>query len=117
MPRVVDIVIPTVGRPSLAVLLDGLARSIDGSSTPPGVFLVDDRPSGDPLLPRQVGAGLRVLRSRGRGPAAARNVGWRVADAEWVAFLDDDVEVTAGWWPALLADLAGQPPEVAGVQG
>jgi histidinol-phosphate phosphatase family protein len=117
MPRVADIVIPTVGRPSLAVLLDGLACSIAGSSAPPRVFVVDDRPAGDPLFQRQVGAGLRVLRSGGRGPAAARNVGWRAAEADWVAFLDDDVEVSADWWPALLADLAGQPPEVAGVQG
>jgi HAD superfamily hydrolase (TIGR01662 family) len=115
MPRVADIVIPTVGRPSLAVLLDGLAGTL--ALPLPKVFVVDDRPTGDPLAPAQLGAGLRVLRSGGRGPAAARNTGWRAADADWVVFLDDDVEVPPGWWPALLADLAGQPPEVAGVQG
>ena len=31
-----------------------------------------------------------------RGPAAARNVGWRATATPWVAFLDDDVRARAG---------------------
>ena len=54
-----------------------------------------------------------VLRSDGRGPAAARNVGWRAATATWVAFLDDDVEVPHGWGRALAHDLAGLAEPVA----
>ncbi|MBB4662286.1 histidinol-phosphate phosphatase family protein [Conexibacter arvalis] len=58
-----------------------------------------------------------VLTSGGRGPAAARNVGWRVAAAEWVVFLDDDVVPGERWGERLLDDLRGAGAEVGGVQG
>ena len=60
-----------------------------------------------------------IVTLEGRGPAAARNAGWRAAQAtEWVAFLDDDVRGRArpggpSWWPTWPA----QPDRVAGVQG
>ena len=41
-----------------------------------------------------------------RGPAAARNTGWRATAAPVVAFVDADVEPAPGWLPALLAHLA-----------
>ena len=47
----------------------------------------------------------RVVATGGRGPAAARNRGWRAARTEWVAFLDDDVAVSPTW----SADLARRP--------
>jgi glycosyltransferase involved in cell wall biosynthesis len=49
---------------------------------------------------------VRVERSGGRGPAAARNVGWRAGTAPWVVFLDDDVVPGPGWGTALRTDLA-----------
>ncbi|SDQ04049.1 HAD-IIIA family hydrolase [Quadrisphaera sp. DSM 44207] len=101
------VVVPTVGRPSLQRLLDTLAGQ-DGPA-PAEVLVVDDRPGTDvPPLRLAGGAGWqpRVVRSRGRGPAAARNLGWRLSTAPWVAFLDDDVELPAGWARALVADLA-----------
>jgi hypothetical protein len=60
---------------------------------------------------------VEVVQSGGRGPAAARNVGWRRSDAEWVAFLDDDVMPGDRWWPTLLADLGRAGPRIGGVQG
>jgi histidinol-phosphate phosphatase family protein len=121
VPLSLDIVIPTIGRPQLAALLDSLDRTLrpDTETPLPMLYLVDDRPPGHnrPLDERRLGAGLRILRSGGRGPAAARNTGWRAGVADWVVFLDDDVEVTADWWPALLADLRDQPGSIAGVQG
>jgi HAD superfamily hydrolase (TIGR01662 family) len=62
---------------------------------------------------------VRVVLGHGRGPAAARNTGWRAlpADLPWVAFLDDDVLVGPTWCADLAADLGGQPADVAGVQG
>jgi histidinol-phosphate phosphatase family protein len=59
-----------------------------------------------------------VRRSGGRGPAAARNVGWRSVPAavEWVVFLDDDVLVDRDWLTAVRTDLE-QADDVAGVQG
>ncbi|WP_242900720.1 HAD-IIIA family hydrolase [Actinomadura terrae] len=115
------VVIPTIGRPSLRVTLHTLLTALeDGAGPAPHeIIVVDDRPEpGAPLpLPPSAGAEVRVIRSGGRGPAAARNAGWRAATTEWVAFLDDDV-VPEPKWPARLADdLAGLPPRVAGSQG
>src|SRR5215471_489014 len=52
--------------------------------------------------------GVRVLASA-LGAAAARNVGWRAASGEWVVFLDDDVEVPAGFLTAVRERLAERP--------
>jgi histidinol-phosphate phosphatase family protein len=113
-----DVVVPTVGRDSLVRLLDALGS---GSVPVPGqVLLVDDRRDrGRALLGSGVPSGVEVevLPGRACGPAAARNVGWRRARAEWVAFLDDDVVPGATWVADLLLDLAGLPPEVAASQG
>ncbi|MFC7733962.1 HAD-IIIA family hydrolase [Actinomadura keratinilytica] len=115
------VVIPTVGRASLRTvleaLLDGMAA--DPACAPERILVVDDRARpGAPLpLPPAAGDEVAVLRSGGRGPAAARNTGWRAAATEWVAFLDDDVVPAPGWPAKAAADLAGQPAEVAGSQG
>ena len=83
-----DVVIPTVGRPSLARLLDALAGQPE--PLPGRIWLVDDRPNASPgnlyvsttyELPE-----VEVLHAFGRGPAAARNAGWRASDADWIAF-------------------------------
>lgn len=63
-----------------------------------------------------VAAPLLVVDGEGRSPAAARNAGWRVADTEWVAFLDDDVVPQPGWLDRLLDDLR-LPAAVVGSQG
>ncbi len=117
----IDLVIPTIGRPSLDVLLSSLGWSVDpGRIT---LTIVDDRPADAPTLwlrPADLGvfaSCARLRRSGGRGPAAARNRGWRAGDAPWVAFLDDDVVAPIGWFDALVADLEAVGPEVGGVQG
>ena len=38
-----------------------------------------------------------------------RNAGWRAADADWIAFLDDDVAIPLDWCQRLVNDLAGLP--------
>ena len=104
----VEVVVPTVGRPSLHTALAPLAGEVP-------VVVVDDRPSGPDLaltLP-----GVRVLRSGGRGPASARNVGWRASRAEWIAFLDDDVVPPQDWVARLHRDLAACGPDVGATQG
>ncbi|MDX6243049.1 MAG: hypothetical protein QOE76_772 [Frankiales bacterium] len=112
----VTIVIPTLGRPSLTALLDSLS-ACPGPSVAE-IVVVDDRVGGGPLVAGAVGdAPVRLLRSGGRGPAAARNLGWRSARTDWIAFLDDDVVVFPDWARRLADDLVGLTPDVAGSQG
>ena len=110
------VVVPTIGRPSLEVLLDALATA--SGPRPAEVVLVDDRPTGAPLSPDRPGLPpVRVVRTGGGGPAAARNLGWRTARTDWIAFLDDDVVPDPDWYERLAADLAALPADVAGTQG
>ncbi|WP_137816321.1 HAD-IIIA family hydrolase [Gandjariella thermophila] len=108
------IVIPTTGRDNLAALLRALDRA--GGPRPAEIVVVDDRPSGEPLSVPDTHAPLRVMRSGGGGPAAARNAGWRLAGTEWVAFLDDDVLTPPDWPRRLVADLRDLPQDVAACQ-
>jgi HAD superfamily hydrolase (TIGR01662 family) len=111
------VVVPTVGRPSLEVLLDRLTAPAE--ETIP-IVVVDDRPAPDTGLldPTMLGqADIRVARSGGRGPAAARNLGWRVARTPWVSFLDDDVVPQDGWLSHLRHDLETAGADVVGIQG
>jgi HAD superfamily hydrolase (TIGR01662 family) len=110
----VTVVVPTLGRPSLATLLQALRAGGPGDLRSE-VLVVDDRPGRPERL--HVPAGVTVLRGPARGPAAARNVGWRAARYEWIAFLDDDVVPTLDWWHRLAADLRDADDEVGGVQG
>ena len=50
-----------------------------------------------------------------RGPAMARNLGWRAATAPFVVFTDDDCAPTPGWLAAMYAAWEGDPERV--VQG
>ncbi|HET8757721.1 MAG TPA: glycosyltransferase family 2 protein, partial [Solirubrobacteraceae bacterium] len=114
------VVVPTAGRPCLTALLPALAAG-DGP-LPERVLLVDDRRDrSTPLVePRHLGpllARVHVLAGAASGPAAARNRGWRAAETEWIAFLDDDVIPPPGWRAALAADLTGLGHDVAGSQG
>jgi cellulose synthase/poly-beta-1,6-N-acetylglucosamine synthase-like glycosyltransferase len=111
---VISIVVPTVGRPSLAALIDALQAQLDRAPVAVEVIVVADRP-----LPHdhEVGRiGATVIPGRGDGPAAARNLGWRAASHPWVVFLDDDVMPGQGWLRTLVSDLA-VPAGVGGVQG
>jgi hypothetical protein len=93
-PAGVSVVVPTVGRPSLAALVRSLG-DLAAASVPVELLTVD---------------------GRGRGPAAARNAGWRAARHEWVAFLDDDVLAEPDWSAHLVEDLTVEE-SVGGVQG
>jgi histidinol-phosphate phosphatase family protein len=106
------VVIPTTGRETLRPLLETLLTG--EGPRPAAILVVDDRPGGSDLdVPGEV----RVLRSGGRGPAAARNLGWRTAKSEWIAFVDDDVVLAHDWPRQLAGDLLPLPPDVAASQG
>jgi histidinol-phosphate phosphatase family protein len=115
------IVVPTIGRPSLSELLRSLA--VCDGPRPDAVVLVDDRREAEgEVVDRDAVPGwpaelLRVRPGGARGPAAARNVGWRAVGSDWVVFLDDDVRVTPSWLEQLAGDLRDAPPEAAASQG
>ena len=114
-----DIVVPTLGRDSLATLLAAIAAS---AGPRPGRIIVVRDGNGRPddravATPDGLEGRVSVLPGPATGPAAARNAGWRASQAEWVAFLDDDV-VPSEWWLADLArDLADAGPDVGGSEG
>jgi histidinol-phosphate phosphatase family protein len=122
-----DVVIPTIGRPSLAELLRSLA--LCSGPRPERIFVVDDRrepanaldfgalDTDFGALDADFAARITILTGPARGPAAARNAGWRASRAAWVAFLDDDVVVGPTWLAALAEDLAALPAQVAGSTG
>ncbi|MBO9353807.1 glycosyltransferase [Bordetella petrii] len=101
----VSVVVPTCRRPQL------LARSVkallaqDFPAHAYEIIVCDD--GADPATRAQVqaldepgGAGPRVLylaAADTRGPAAARNLGWRAARADVIAFTDDDTIAAPDW--------------------
>jgi len=97
-----------------AVLLPRLLEALASQrgAPPYEVVLVDDA-SGDDTwavlqaLAAQTACPVRVLRlPRNRGPATARNVGWRTTSAPLVAFTDDDCVPAPHWLAALVSGLA-----------
>jgi histidinol-phosphate phosphatase family protein len=113
-----DVVVPSAGRESLHALLEALVAG--SGPLPERVLIVDDRGGDNPPLagfPGWLAEHAELVRGGGRGPAAARNAGWRSGRAEWVAFLDDDVLPPPDWRERLVVDLATLPERVAGSQG
>jgi glycosyltransferase involved in cell wall biosynthesis len=85
----VSVVIPTYNR------AQQIARAIDSVIAQAGVdceiIVVDDGSrdaTGDVI--RSYGDRVRYVRQDNAGPSAARNRGWRMAQHDWIAFLDSD---------------------------
>lgn len=100
--RRVAIVIPVFNG---ARTIEAAARSAlaqDHAAT--RVVVVDDGSTdGTPAMLAAL-PGVTVLRQENRGPAAARNAGWRAAaDAEFIFFLDADCVAPVDWVSRLLA--------------
>ena len=78
------------------------------------VIVVDDG-STDQTAARAQQSGAVVVRQGNRGPAGARNTGWRTANGETVLFTDSDCRPHRDWARKLLAGFTN--PEVAAVAG
>lgn len=105
----VAVVVATYGR---AGLLPRLVAALDAQvGAPPfEAVVVDDASLDDTWSVLQQLAAVRTwLQVRrlpaNRGPATARNVGWRACSAALVAFTDDDCVPSPGWLAALVRGL------------
>ena len=116
-----SIVIPTYNRCAFLKECLGalMPQIVDGLDTE--VLIVDD--NSKPAIAREneaicqeSGARYGVLKTN-QGAAAARNTGIAGSKGEWVAFLDDDVCVTADWHARCQKVLHGLPANVIGVEG
>lgn len=112
------VVVPTYRRPGQ---LAECVRALRALEPPPGGFeivLVND--GGPPIAPElaKARAGhaalLRVVAQAHAGPAAARNIGARLAEGECLAFTDDDCRPDAGWLRALDRALRRAPTALVG---
>lgn len=95
------VVVPTRDRVDM---LTGCLESLRKSLGPGDEMLVADSASIDPRV-REVAEAYDATYVRCDQPGAsrARNAGWQQARHDYVAFIDDDVRVEAGWADALAA--------------
>lgn len=115
----VCVVVPTHNRaerlPRLLGALEGQTLGaerievvvVDDGSTPAAAAAIDRAAAASSLA-------VTVLHQPRRGPAAARNAGWRRANAPVVAFTDDDCVPRPNWLSEGLAVLDGRPRVVVG---
>ena len=112
----VSIVIPVKDRADeLQRCLDSLAK-VSYPQEKIQLIVVDDGSSDDSsLVAQRSGALLVPSGGCGRGPAAARNVGARVATGDILAFIDSDCTASTGWLNELIPSFID--PATAAVGG
>lgn len=104
----VTVVVPVRDRP------DGLAATLAHLGPAGAVIVVDDGSGGEATAEVGMRGGAEVIRHHtSRGPAAARNTGWRLATTALVAFVDAECVPAGGWIDTLLAQFSD--PSVAAV--
>src|SRR4051794_13586500 len=95
----ISVVVPTRDRP------DALARCLEVVSAQlredDELLVVDSASTDAETASVASAAGARVIRADRPGSSLARNLGWRSARHDLVAFTDDDVNVLPGWLDAI----------------
>jgi len=112
----VSVVVPTLDRPVKAALV--VRAVLAGEETPLEVVVVDQS-AGEETKSALEAIGDERVRYVSHSPpstSAARNAGARAARGEYVAFLDDDVEIASGWLAALIDEIRslGRPDALFG---
>lgn len=98
-------------------LLRDLLLSVDAGTRVPDqtIVVVDRNHHLETLLRREFeGRPIEIVSSPAGGLSAARNVGWKAATSEWVAFVDDDALVATDWLSALAGTAAGGGGDIVG---
>lgn len=124
-----SVVVPTFNDDTLSITLDALAaQEVPPDLELPGeegslveeVIIVNDG-GVDPattVSPDSYDITVRVLHhEQSRGPAAARNTGWRAANSEYIAFTDADCRPPTEWVANLLHAFAVTSDDCGGVGG
>ena len=104
----VSLIIPTRGRPQLA--LQTVQSILAGEQVPDELIVVDQSTTPDAVLARFVptrGCEVRYLWTETTGTSRARNVGIAHARYDVLVFTDDDVLVAPTWLGALVSALRG----------
>lgn len=87
-PPTVAVIIPTFNH---ARFLPAAIGSVLGQTRPPDeIVVVDDGSSDDPASAVAAYVGVKLVRQENQGPSAARNLGLRHIEADYVTFLDAD---------------------------
>lgn len=111
-----SVVIPTLGRQP--VLARALARLAAQEDAPPfEVIVVADAAEKDLDAVRAVAGDARVLQAEAPGVSAARNAGWRAAQAPVIVFLGDDILAEPGLLAAHAAAHDREPLSEVAAQG
>jgi glycosyltransferase involved in cell wall biosynthesis len=111
----VSVVIPTYNR---AAMLQGCIRSMFAQDFAKELYEIIVADDGSTDSTKQVvqtfrddseGPSLCYVRCDHGGPNAARNAGVRLAKADLICFVDDDVDAPSGWLRALVAGVDQNP--------
>lgn len=112
----VSVVIPTYNRRGLITrVIEGLSRQSLSSERYEIIVVVDGSTDDTAAALRslQLPVPLHILEQENRGPAAARNTGFRAAKASLILFLDDDMLPDSGLIAAHLAAHSGSDRTIA----
>ena len=104
-PPFISIILPTYNR--LPLLKKAIA-ALQAQQYPPDCFevlVVDDGSTDGTAVYLAQQTGIRTIRQANGGPAAARNAGVQAAQADLLAFIDDDCQAAPGWLSALAKSL------------
>src|SRR3954451_7196280 len=99
----ISVVVPTRNRPdALARCLEVVAAQLREDDE---LLVVDSASTDGATAAVASSAGARVARADRPGSSLARNIGWRAARHDLIAFTDDDVHVLPGWLDAIARGL------------
>lgn len=106
-----SVVVVTRDRPQM---LDRALAAVRQAMSDADELVVVDSASSDPGAVSAVAErhGARLLRSERAGETVARNIGWRAASHDLIAYTDDDVWVDADWAREMARCLARHPEAV-----